>query len=467
MVVKCHGSYLGINGFNAHTRNAFRGLSKYAKVYVRNFSVDDHNINSYINDVDKEILSEQTLWTKWKDLSIRQDYPFIWNDDYLDKNVGEKINLILAENYHYYFFDNYYGPKIAYTVWETDLYDPIFFNLIKTFDSNIVPSKWQKECLIKQGLDETKIDIVHEGIENDCFPIIQEKSDKFKFLLVGRWGFRKATREIIQCFLNTFKNFSDVELHISVDNDQPTIMSTIERLKYYNLTSDKIVIHNFPKREMYLHLLKNCNVFLSCSRGEGWNIPLAEAFACGIPSIYSKGSGQVEFANEYPLGVDILKKVHAFNHEEKYYGHGFVDEPNFNELSEVMLHCYKNYESYKKIHVEKSYNFIKNYSQDKVSKDLYDIINKRYGSISLSNEGYIKFNKFSDDKNIIYITQNYFDSCKVFLEIRDIKNNVCFFDDIHMIRNVEYWFGHGSPGKKTFIVYDANKSAILFSKTSD
>ena len=346
MFVKCHGSYLGSAGFNHHTRGTFKGLSKYAKVYVRNFTVDD-NWNQYINDEDKKILSEQTLWHVFKDKTVLRDFPFIWNDDYLDNSVGEKINLILAENNHYYFHEKYYGPKIAFTVWETDVYNQSFFNLIKDFDSNIVPSKWQKESLIKQGLDESKIDIIHEGIESDCFPIHQEKSDKFKFFLAGKWTFRKSTKEIIECFLKTFKNIDDVELHITVDHDYPTRMTTEERLKKYNLYSPKIIVHNFPDRIVYLNLLKNSHVFLSCARGEGWNIPLAEAFACGIPGIYSKGSGQVEFAGEYPLGVDILKKIPAYHEEDQYFADGFVDEPNFEMLSEVIMESYKNYSMYK------------------------------------------------------------------------------------------------------------------------
>lgn len=466
MFIKCHGAYLGLTGFNNHTRGFFRGLSKYAKVYVRNFTVDE-NKYAYLTDQDKKILSEQTLWTIHKNMNVRMDYPFSWNETYLDNDINERINLITAENNHYYFYDTYYGPKIAFTMWESDTYNNEFVNLIKNYDSNIVLTKWQKECLIRQGIDESKIDIVHEGIDDDCFPIHQEKSDKFKFFLVGKWGFRKSIKEIIECFLKTFKNINDVELHITVDNAYPTWIPTEERLKMYGLSSPKIVIHHFPSRDVYLRLLKNSHVFLSCSRGEGWNIPLAEAFACGIPAIYSKGSGQIEFAGEYPLGIDILKKIPAYHEEDKYFADGYVDEPNFQMLSEVIMDSYKNYSIYKKIHMEKAQDFMNKYSWEKVTKDLYNVISNRYGSILLSNSGYIKFNKFSDDKNLIFISQNYFDICKVFVEVRDDKNNVCFFDDINMVRNVDYWFGHMSLGKKTFIVYDLNKSKILLRKTAD
>ena len=82
MFIKCHGSYLGHTGFNNHTRGFFRGLSKHAKVYVRNFTVDK-NIDSYLNECDKKILSEQTLWTPFNNQSVRMDHPFPWNQTYL------------------------------------------------------------------------------------------------------------------------------------------------------------------------------------------------------------------------------------------------------------------------------------------------------------------------------------------------------------------------------------------------
>jgi len=461
MFIKCHGSYLGSTGFNNHTRGFFKSLSKYAEVYVRNFTVDK-NSESYLTIEDKRILSEQTLWTNYKNNSIRMDYPLPWNNTYLDNDSSEKINLITAENNHFYFYDTYYGPKIAFTMWESDTYNPYFLNIIKNYDSNIVLTKWQKECLIKQGLDENKIDIVHEGIDSDCFPIQQERSNKFKFFLVGKWGFRKSIKEIIECFLKTFENINDVELHITVDNSYPSWIPTEERLKMYGLLSPKIIVHSFPDRNVYLNLLKNSHVFLSCSRGEGWNIPLAEAFACGIPAIYSKGSGQMEFAEEYPLGVNILKKIPAFHEEDKYFADGYVDEPDFKMLGEVIMDSYKNYSFYKKIHLEKSFDFINKYSWDNVSKDLFDVINTRYSGYTLQNRSCIKFHKFSEDLNGIFFSQSHFDSCKVYVEITNEKGELCFFDDLILLKNVEFWIGTPIKGKKRFTIYDSNNSIILF-----
>ena len=56
-----------------------------------------------IIDVDKQILSEQTLWSSHKNNTTRMDYPFSWNATYLDNDINERIHLITAENSHHYF----------------------------------------------------------------------------------------------------------------------------------------------------------------------------------------------------------------------------------------------------------------------------------------------------------------------------------------------------------------------------
>jgi len=77
-----HCSYIGTTGYNNHTRDFFRELSKYLQLKVRNFTVGKtwvgnndtpHDNEPYINDIDKSILYKQRLWVdmvKWKILKF-------------------------------------------------------------------------------------------------------------------------------------------------------------------------------------------------------------------------------------------------------------------------------------------------------------------------------------------------------------------------------------------------------------
>ena len=123
--VFAHGSYIGTGGYNNHTRDFFRYLSKLIDIKVRNFTVgsswdglkdEPHNNEPYINDTDKQILCQQTLWEGKEEKKYN---PFeIYNNF---NNFTHNVNIILNETGHHFFYDDYIGPKIGYNVWESTL----------------------------------------------------------------------------------------------------------------------------------------------------------------------------------------------------------------------------------------------------------------------------------------------------------------------------------------------------------
>ena len=90
---------------------------------------------------------------------------------YKDKSKDFKpdVHVVLCETNHYIFYDNYDGPRIAYNVWESTLQPEHFFKRLSYFDELWVPSKWQKECTVKQGYPEEKIKVVPEGVDVHTF----------------------------------------------------------------------------------------------------------------------------------------------------------------------------------------------------------------------------------------------------------------------------------------------------------
>ena len=358
--VLAHAPYIGPTGYNNHARDFFRRLSKLVDIKVRNYTVGNswagnsdecHNGESYINDIDKKLLVEQTLHTT----NGRKDFPIYTK---YKNNFKPNVNLILAETEHHYFYDNYTGPKIGYNVWESTLQPKDFFNKLLEYDQIWVPSQWQADCTISQGIDKDKIKVVPEGVDTDIFfpeevELLEEyKNNKFKFILFGRFDYRKSTKEIIETFLNTFSQDEDVELIVSIDNpfSRDDYKTTEDRLKHHGIDDKRIKIKHFPSREDYISYLKTGHIFLSCARSEGWNLPLIEAMACGTPSIYSKCSGQMEFAKNKGLPVKILGEKPA---NDANYNHwnslniGNYYEPDFGDLSNVMRDAYENYEIHK------------------------------------------------------------------------------------------------------------------------
>ena len=396
-----HSSYIGTTGYNQHTRDFFRELSKHIQLKVRNFTIGKtwdgynetpHDKESYINEVDKSILYEQILWNNDGSRSNYKIYP----DN--SKEFRQDLNIILCETDHHLFYDDYKGPKIAYNVWETTLQPENFFNKLKEFDEMWVPSKWQRDVTIAQGYDPDKIKVVPEGVDINIF--FPEKTTheltsdgRFKFFLAGRWDYRKSTKEIIETFLKTFDKDEPVDLIVSIDNpfSGDNLETTENRLKYYGLEDERIKIIHFPQREEYIKILKSCNVFLSCARSEGWNLPLIEAMACGIPSIYSNCSGQLEFAEGKGIPVNILGEKPAsnssYNHFNGYTGNYY--EPDFEDLSKKMRLAYNFNSDLKKNAIEDSNKIREQFSWEKIGEIGFKTIlefNKKYPYIPQKNE---------------------------------------------------------------------------------
>lgn len=385
--VFAHGSYIGTGGYNNHTRDFFRELSKHLPLKVRNFTVgkgweglkdEPHNSESYLTIKDKELLNTQTTHNSQGG----------FNNDKIYSSYGEEfehnVNLCLVETNHYYYYDPYIGPKIGYNVWESTLQPEGFFNKWKEFDQLWVPSKWQAECTIKQGADPDKVKIVPEGVDTQIFypedpsTTLDYVDGRFKFVLFGRWDYRKSTKEIIETFLSTFTPEEPVDLILSIDNSAGESLdgfkTTEERLKHYGLTDPRLKVKHFPSREDYITYLKNGHVFLSCARSEGWNLPLIEAMACGTPSIYSACSGQMEFAEGKGLPVKVLGESPTNNNSYANFASknnsfpGNYYDPDFEDLSRVMRDAFENYTDHKKRALEESKIIHKNFSWENVGK---------------------------------------------------------------------------------------------------
>lgn len=343
-IIYAHTSFLGHTGYANHSRNFFTTLNRHIPVRVRNFAhVDDL---SYLTKEQYDMVVYQT----WAGPPYKVGTPF---DPLKHKNL---LNIVLNETHHYYFYDEYRGPKIAYNVWESTRQPQEFFNRILQYDQFWCPTEWQKEVTIEQGYPSDKIFVVPEGVNGKIFhppdqlerEFIFEDS-RFKFFLPGRWDYRKSITEIIQAFAEEFAPDEPVDLILNVDNPFPVdnLQSTEERLKHHKIFHPGVIIEHFMPFDKYLKYLQNAHCVVTCSRSEGWNLPLIEAIACGTPTICSNYGAQLEFAEGVSALVDI--KDHLSPQQVFLQPNGIPGtwaEPDFEHLKKVMRDVYENHNKY-------------------------------------------------------------------------------------------------------------------------
>jgi autotransporter strand-loop-strand O-heptosyltransferase len=361
-----HTSFVALTGYGQHARDFFTGMNRHIPVRVRNFA--------YVKDL-SHMTKEQ------RDMVIHMTWsepPYECGTPFNRSAYHRPIDIVLMEtNHHWYYQDKEYGsPKVAYNVWESTRQPDHFLEKLLEYDMLWVPTEWQRRVTIEQGYPEDRIMVVPEGVDGEKFrpaPQIAIKqlpryllNDKFKFIIFGRWDYRKATAEMMRAFIEEFKPSEPVELLVSIDNPFPVdgLQTTEERLSANGLLDPRIVNIGYVSREDYVRYLQYADVFLSCSRSEGWNLPLIEAIACGTPTIASNYGAQLDFCKDASLLVnikDMRRPQQVFMQDNTP---GYWAEPDFEHLKAVMREAYSNITKYKERSLKMSSSIREKFSWD-------------------------------------------------------------------------------------------------------
>lgn len=258
--------------------------------------------------------------------------------------VGIPINIVLDTSDHPIFYKEYNGIKICYNVYESTLQPEKFFNhILNNWHYFWCPSEWQRQCTINQGFPADRVMVVPEGVDGEeFFPVSDEAlADVFTFIIIGKYEYRKSTEEMIKAWFEEFPldKYPDIKLILSADNlfDKENVDKKLKELE--NLNDPRIEILHFPPRNEYIKILQRSHVFLSCSRSEGWNLPLIESIACGVPSICLDYSAQAEFSKNISHMVRVKEMRSIPNGFPGEYA-----EPDFDDFKSKMRYIYENWQ---------------------------------------------------------------------------------------------------------------------------
>ena len=272
-------------------------------------------------------------------------------------------------------------PSLLYNIWESTAQPDWFMERLKYFDGLLVGSEWQRAASIAQGVPEEFVKVVPEGVDPDIYQPgerpLYSKEYTFDFLHVGQWQPRKSTLEICQAFLKAFPDNKNVRLYLSADTLFPSdsLKSTEERLAYYGLNDPRIIPIHFEEREEYIRRLQAAHCFVSCSRSEGWGLPIIEAIACGAPTIVADWSGSTEYAGG-AIRVPIRKLIKPYGIYGNWDVPGQWCEPDFDYLESVMRNVYASYSAYKEAALKESEIIRTKFSWAAAAKKALDIINE-------------------------------------------------------------------------------------------
>jgi glycosyltransferase involved in cell wall biosynthesis len=211
-----------------------------------------------------------------------------------------------------------------------------------------VPSEFNRRGFLDSGL-KRPIHTMPLGVDPEYFHpgIVGHRDPRgdFVFLAALEWGERKEPWLLLRAFHDAFAAREPVRLLCKINNRDPAVNVQQEIRRLGLAASGGRISYLFNLEFPYYQLgslYRSADCFVAASRGEGWDMPLMEAMACGLPAIATDWGGHREFFHDgvgYPLNV--LDTVPAAARCEYYQGFRWA-EPDPEHLRSLLREVYEN-----------------------------------------------------------------------------------------------------------------------------
>lgn len=243
------------------------------------------------------------------------------------------------------------NPTVGFTVFELEKLRDNEIHHLNSVDAIISPTHWQKKVLEEHNI-KAELYVAPLGVDEKIFrPIkIDIPNKPFQFVAVGKWEERKNYKTLIKAFDAAFAPYDDVELHILAFS---WIQPAVERMQTElpRLLADtaigykvKVYPNQFIPPEQLANIYNMCDCGISLSHAEGFNLPLLEMLACGLPVIATNVTGHTEYLKpEHGILIDPIGKVEAF--DELFFRDKFGEwyDFSFDQIVESMRTAYNTF----------------------------------------------------------------------------------------------------------------------------
>ena len=238
--------------------------------------------------------------------------------------------------------------RIGYTMMEVDGFQREWVRQANQMDEVWVPSSFNRDGLIQSGATKP-VHVMPLGVDPDHFNTsirsVPNPNGDFVFLSNFEWSQRKAPQLLLTAFNQAFRASEPVLLVCKVQNMrwETSVPAQVAALGLRQTGGRIVFLFNreFPYHQLGM-LYRSADCYVSPTRGEGWNMPLMEAMACGLSSIVTDWGAHPDFYHEgigYPLRIRGL--VPAESESRNHTGFRWAD-PDPDHLLHLLRHVYEN-----------------------------------------------------------------------------------------------------------------------------
>lgn len=183
----------------------------------------------------------------------------------------------------------------------------------------VTPTHWSRDRLVDFGFDAAGIEVVSHGVRMATFhPLSREeratnranlglRDDDFVFLNLGVATWNKGLDLLLIGFARARQRHSHLRLILKDQRDlyglsiEPVIKDAVQRhpalFTEGVLNAIMVVPGNLNPAELRL-LYGVADCYASPYRGEGFNLPVLEAIACGTPVVVTDGGATDDFVSD-------------------------------------------------------------------------------------------------------------------------------------------------------------------------
>lgn len=224
---------------------------------------------------------------------------------------------------------------ISHSMWESTLVPKEHVDEINRVASlQYVPCRQNLESFRACGV-RVPMKIMHYGVDPVQFPYLERcHPNSFTFGSFGDFSVRKGIDVLIRAFEEEFPLNEPVRLLLKTTGSPPD---------YEIRDSRVILVSDYLDQQRLLEFLRQMDVFVLPSRGEGFGLCGLEAMATGLPVIATNWSGPAEYLDRndsFPLDYRLVDARSSGSSHPRYFGQWA--EPDYEHLRYLLRLLYEN-----------------------------------------------------------------------------------------------------------------------------
>jgi glycosyltransferase involved in cell wall biosynthesis len=235
------------------------------------------------------------------------------------------------------------GPHCALPVFELTRFTPVERHHLGAQDLIFVASRWAKQVLVDNGIDETKLRVAPFGTDLETFRFVERVAPgPTVFLNIGKWEVRKGHDVLAEAFSKAFGAKDDVRLVLLTPNPFYSAEESRDWSEAYigSPLGARITVieERLPGQHEVAALIAKADCGVFPFRAEGWNLGLAEMMAMGKSVIATNYSAPTEYLRPDNARLIEIDRLEDAEDARWFHGQGQWAEFGERQIEQLVEH---------------------------------------------------------------------------------------------------------------------------------